>query len=313
MDGSLTLESVLGEGTTFTATIPLPLADKVEVGRVTPHRTPPDHLLQGKKILLIDDNEVNRRVAKGMLDGAGIIVTVAESADAVKKLLQPRAGQCDLSFDGMILDAIMPDVDGWDLARWVRELPGGKQIPLILASSVISHNTEHAGDANLFNVVLPKPLRRSTLIRALAASLTDWKPAKSVSTSPSAQPRRVLVVEDSVVNQMVAKSFLTREGHDVTIAENGQVALDLLTDPNAFDLVLMDVQMPVLDGLQATRQLREREAENGWPRWPVMALTGNAMQEEQDECMAAGMDGCMTKPLAMREIQTLVFETPRRG
>jgi hypothetical protein len=123
----------------------------------------------------------------------------------------------------------------------------------------------------------------------------------------------VLVVEDSIVNQKVAESFLARDGHEVTLAENGQDALDLLTDPNQFDLILMDVQMPVLDGLETTRRLRKREAENGWTRWPVMALTGNAMQEEQDACLAAGMDACMTKPMRMSEINAIVAETPVRN
>ncbi|QDV86193.1 response regulator [Planctomycetes bacterium TBK1r] len=105
---------------------------------------------------------------------------------------------------------------------------------------------------------------------------------------------------------------MTNEGHEVTIAENGQVALDLLTDPTAFDLILMDVQVPVLDGLKTTAPLRQREAAKGWPRWPVMALTGNAMLEEQDACLAAGMDGCMTKPITMSELQGLVAKTPSR-
>ncbi|WP_153558690.1 transporter substrate-binding protein [Roseimaritima sediminicola] len=312
MGGSLTLESVLGEGTTFTAIIPLPLADEIEVGRVAPHQTPPRDLLRGKRILLVDDNAVNRRVAKGMLDAAGVAVTVANSAESAQQLLKTCDDQNGLGFDGVILDAMMPGIDGWELARWVRRLPGGKQVPLLLASSAVAHDTECPGDSDLFEVVLPKPLRRSTLMRALATSLTAWQPKKTVAAPPAAEPRRILVVEDSAVNQMVAKAFLTNHGHDVTIAENGRVALDLLTDPHAFDLVLMDVQMPVMDGLQATRQLRQWEAEKGWSRLPVVALTGNAMQEEQDECLAAGMDGCLTKPLVMSDLQSLVAKTPPR-
>lgn len=312
MGGCLTLESTLGKGTTFTATFPLGLADKIEVGQSSPHKTPPEGLLSGKRVLLVDDNEINRRVARGMLQGMGIAVEIAEEAQAVKQLLKSRAEQSGFGFDGMIFDAMMPGMDGWELARWVRELPSGKNVPMILASSAVAHGTEHSRQSELFEVVLPKPLRRSTLHRALAITLCGWQPMRVVQPAISAAPRHVLVVEDSLVNQLVAKSFLTNCGHEVTIAENGQVALDLLVDPTAFDLILMDVQMPVLDGLQATQQLRQREADNGWPRWPVMALTGNAMQEEQDACLAAGMDGCMTKPLTMSVLQDLVAETPIR-
>jgi CheY-like chemotaxis protein len=285
----------------------------VEVGQISPYKNPPTDLLIGKRVLLVDDNEINLRVAKGMLEGMGIEVVVAAHADEVKALLNARHDQPCFGFEGMIFDAMMPDMDGWRLAQWVRDLPGGKTIPLVMASSAIGRDTEHSKKSELFDVVLPKPLRRSTLARALATSLTDWQPAKPVQPASTVEPHRVLVVEDSIVNQKVAESFLARDGHQVTLAANGQDALDLLTDPNAFDLILMDVRMPVLDGLEATRRIREREAQNGWQRWPVMALTGNAMPEEKDECLAAGMDGCMTKPMRMSEINAIVAETPVRN
>jgi CheY-like chemotaxis protein len=166
--------------------------------------------------------------------------------------------------------------------------------------------------SDLFDAVLPKPPRRSTLFRSLAISLTAWRPTRPTLPSRDVQPRRVLVVEDSLVNQLVAKSFLTSQGHEVMIAENGQVALEMISGLDAFDIILMDVQMPVLDGLQATRQLRERETEHGWLRMPLLALTGNAMPEEKEACLAAGMDACLTKPLTMSEVQAFVAPTPKR-
>jgi CheY-like chemotaxis protein len=312
MGGSLTLESVLKEGMTFTASFPLALVDKIEVGQLSPHKTPPDDLLVGKRVLLVDDNPINLRVAKAMLEGMGIIVTIAENAEDAKRLLQSRTNASSSGFDGMILDAMMPVVDGWELGQWVRSFPHSKHAPLILASSAIADDTQLAGESDLFDVVLPKPLRRSTLFRSLAISLTGWRPTRPTLPSSDVQPRRVLVVEDSLVNQLVTKSFLTNQGHEVTIAENGQMALEMISGPDAFDLILMDVQMPVLDGLQATRQLRERETKHGWLRMPVLALTGNVMQEEKEACLAAGMDGCLTKPLTMSEVQAFVAETPIR-
>jgi urea ABC transporter urea binding protein len=313
MGGSLALESVPGEGTTFTVKLSLPTADCVEVGQTLPRQAPPADLLGGLRVLLVDDNQINLRVAQGMLRGMGITVEAARDGGSAKRLLRARLGQEGLGFDGMIFDAMMPGIGGRELAGWVRELPGGREIPLILASSAVGDPAEGSlQESGLFDAVLAKPLRRSTLFRTLALSLTPWRPAKLPQPASRVEPRCILVVEDSVINQKVAQSFLDKGGHRVTVAENGQVALDLLTDPGAFDLILMDVEMPVLDGLETTRRIRQREAERGWPRWPVVALTGNAMQQEQDECLAAGMDQCLTKPMNLHEALAVVAETPRR-
>nr|WP_286178202.1 transporter substrate-binding protein [Rhodopirellula sp. JC639] len=312
MGGTLTLESEVGKGTTFTARLPLPPTDKIEVGASIHQSTPPKDLLVGKRVLLVDDNAINRRVAKGLLEGFGIIVDAATGADDVKQRVR-RDPDCLHDHDGMIVDAMMPGTDGWQLARWIREQRDGKGIALILASSAIGSEEGHsAAEAELFEVVLPKPLRRGTLFRALAVALTNWSPPQASTPQQQVQPRRILVAEDSIVNQTVARSILEQEGHEVTIAENGQAALDALTDADAFDLILMDVQMPELDGLEATRQIRKREQDNDWPRWPIMALSGNAMKEEQDACLDAGMDGCLTKPMNMNEVLALVAATPRR-
>ena len=312
MGGNLSLESELGQGTTFTAVIALPVAENIEVGEASPHATPPKNVLNGKRVLLVDDNKINLHVARGMLKAMGVVVDEASSAQAAKhRLTSDGHGP---PFDGMIIDAMMPGTDGRDLARWVRELPGGREIPLILASSAIgSDEGRSQHDTGLFEVVLPKPLRRSALLRALATSIAKWSPAKPTPRGAHIESRRILVVEDSLVNQKVAQGFLAKDGHTVTIAENGQIALDLLTEPAAFDLILMDVQMPVMGGLETTRRLRQLEKERGWPHWPVMALSGNAMEEEHQECLSAGMDGCLTKPMNMKEVQALVAETPKRS
>ncbi len=314
MGGCLKLKSVPDQGTTFTVQLPLPLADKVEVGQTLSHQLPPAGLLDGNRVLLVDDNRVNLRVAKGMLEAMGISVVEVSGADQAQQLLMSSQEQPNLGFDGMIFDAMMPVIDGRELARWVRNLPGGERVPLILASSGIGHESDcHETDSALFDAVLPKPLRRSALARALAISIAAWQPIKPEQPTAPVQPRRALIVEDSLVNQKIAQGMLERGGHQVTIAENGQEALDLLNDPSDFDLILMDVRMPVLDGLEATRRIRQRELDCGWPRWPVIALTGNARPEEQEECLSAGMDGCMTKPLNMKEALALLAETPLRS
>ncbi len=313
MGGTLSLESRLGEGTTFTVAFPLPPTGTLEVGQMAPHMMPPADLLDGKRVLLVDDNPVNLRVGSGMLQAMGIDVVEATDVDCVQELLKSSLDEPDFGFDGMVFDAMMPGVDGWELARWVRSLPGGTRIPIILASSAIGHDNDHSeADCELFAATLPKPLRRSALARSLATAIANWHPARPPQPANDVNPRRVLVVEDSPVNQKIALAMLEKGGHRVTVVENGQEALDLLSGPNAFDMILMDVQMPVLDGLETTRRIRDLEKVNGWPRWPVIALTGNAMEEEQEECLAAGMDHCMTKPLNMKAALALVAETPLR-
>jgi len=315
MGGELTFVSVLGEGTTFTANFPLAIGQDIEVGDIDGQQKPPADLLIGKRVLLVDDNEINLRVAEGMLTRLGMKPFVASRYQVAKRIMEENGDQKNLGFDCMIFDAMMPKLDGWGLAEWVRKLPNGKDVPIIMASSAIGIN-QHPSQHLFEKTVLAKPLLRSSLHRVLALSLTDWQPqgatADMATKSSLGDSRRVLVVEDSLVNQKVAESFLTRGGHKVTVAENGQIALDLLTEANAFDLILMDVQMPELDGLEATRQIRQREAKNGWLPWPIIALTGNAMEKELQECVAAGMDRCLVKPMKMSEIHAIVAEVPSR-
>lgn len=313
MGGELTLHSVLGEGSTFRASIPLPKTDRIDVGQVLPHQTPPTDLIAGRRVFLVDDNAINLRVAKGLLEEMGVNVEAVQDPQQAWEQLSQRQKDDNPVFDALIFDAMMPDVDGWQLAKRVRELPGGKQIPIILASSAIGGESErlHA-NADLFEAVLAKPLRRGALSRSLATAITGWQPQQPQSRNRPSQTRRILVVEDSVVNQKVARGLLEKSGHRVTIAENGQAALDLLPNPAAFDLILMDVQMPIMNGLDATRQIRKRERENGWPPWPIFGLTGNVMQSEHDKCLEAGMDRCLTKPLNKNVVVALVAQTPSR-
>ncbi|WP_166831155.1 transporter substrate-binding protein [Thalassoroseus pseudoceratinae] len=313
MGGELTLHSVLGEGSTFQATIPLPQADRIEAGQASPHQTPPVDLLAGRRVFLVDDNAINLRVAKGLLEEMGVAVVDTPDPQQAWEQLSQKSEADGSAFDALIFDAMMPEVDGRQLAQKVRDLPGGTRIPIILASSAIGGESEHLHtDADLFNAVLPKPLRRGALSRALATAIAGWRPQQPESKTGASQARRILVVEDSMVNQKVARGLLEKGGHHVTIAEDGQAALDRLTDMAAFDLILMDVQMPVMNGLEATRRIRERERENGWPPWPIFALTGNVMQSEQDECLAAGMDRCLTKPLNKNVVLALVAQTSSR-
>ena len=314
MGGNILMESELDVGTCFTVQIPLPVTNQIEVGQSPPHRMPPAELLVGKNILLVDDNPINLRVAKALLEGMGLVIEEANGARQVQERFHSGDDSFFRQFDGIVLDAMMPEIDGWELARWIQQVSSGENPPMILASSAIGvEKGQLHARPNIFAAVLPKPLRKNALARTLAMALANWQPRSTHASTETIEPRRVLVVEDSLVNQKVVQLFLVKEGHQVTLAKNGQEALDLLTDPKAFDLILMDIQMPVMGGLEATRHIRSREKNKGWPRWPVIALTGNAMEQEQADCLAAGMDRCFTKPLSKHEALTLVAETPVRS
>jgi two-component system sensor histidine kinase/response regulator len=161
----------------------------------------------------------------------------------------------------------------------------------------------HSMEENsLFRRHLIKPLRPAQLAGALAEALIGSQPRRTATISEATCGARVLLVEDTKVNQMVARAMLEKGGHQVTLAANGVEALAQLEQPGLFDIILMDCQMPEMDGFEATRQLRQREQERGWQPYRVVAMTANAMQSDKEACLEAGMDGYLSKPVRMDQL-----------
>lgn len=262
--------------------------------------------LAGLRVLVVDDNEVNRLVVARLLKSVGAQVHAAASGEAAMAMMSHELDHVS-PFDVVLLDARMPGLDGFDTAQRIAEQPHCAGIPLVLLTLAGLKSDAQQSHSIGFTAYLSKPFTRDELVQVLlrvmktsslpAAELVIRHALVDAQTSLS-----VLLVEDHVVNQQLATTLLTRWGHRVTLAGNGQLALDALAQ-HRFDLVLMDMMMPVMDGLDATRRFRANEQ---GPRTPIVAMTANAMQGDRDSCIAAGMDDYISKPIETAELQRLL-------
>jgi signal transduction histidine kinase/DNA-binding response OmpR family regulator len=299
MGGAVWAESsgVTGEGSRFHVRIEVGLADGGQ-----PARAPLDMPgLLNRRVLVVDDNDTNRRLVVRHATAWGMLVTDASSgANALEAL------ERDGPFDVVVLDLMMPVMDGFDLAAEIRAR-AGRDLPLLLLSSVgheVRKDPRYV-DAG-FAAHLIKPLKPAALRAALGEALgapaqERAAPARtaSVPTGLAEQhPLTILLAEDNAVNQKLALKLLERMGYSADVAANGAEAVAAV-EQRRYDLVLMDVQMPEMDGLEATRQIVARQGPNR-PR--IAALTADAMQDDRDRCLAAGMDDYLTKPIRPAEL-----------
>jgi GAF domain-containing protein/CheY-like chemotaxis protein len=301
MGGSLEASStgVSGEGSTFRLVLPAKAT-------TLPNAVPPgpERSLDGCRVLVVDDNATNRRILTTFLDRWG--VDAAATASPIEALGWVRDGQ---AFDVAVLDMLMPERDGVELAADLRELRPEHPIPVVILSSIGVHGRAASNVA----AMLIKPVKPSALHDALvtavsgegAAARTGSDRQAAAVAAPSAN-LRILLAEDNAVNQKLAIRLLKQMGLVADVVGDGQAAVDAVASSD-YDLVLMDVQMPELDGLEATRRIRQR-----WPERAlrIVGLTANAMAGDREACLAAGMDDYVSKPIRPDELAAAIAKTP---
>ena len=305
MGGRIGVDSVVGRGSVFWFEVRLePIAE------ATPTFTRlPRMRLVGLHALIVDDNTSNRDILTQHLTSWGVEVVAKESSiDALAVLATPAGAR----FDFALLDDQMPGMDGIELAKRIRKDPRLAAMRLVMLTTRDTYES-NSDTVQLFAAILAKPLRRSQLLNCVTRAVTAAPESNLEDTAiravPAATARafvpKILLVEDNPVNREVAVGMLETLGCVAHAAENGRLALEAINN-HAFDAVLMDCNMPVMDGLAATAELRRREQNAGGARLPIIALTANAMEGDRERYLAAGMDDFLSKPFSQQQLAALL-------
>jgi signal transduction histidine kinase/DNA-binding response OmpR family regulator/HPt (histidine-containing phosphotransfer) domain-containing protein len=314
MGGELKLDSALGAGSTFSFVLTLPMLNEVPQDLREPK---PVTSAPSKRVLVVDDNASSLQLVAEMVSVWGWSVDTVAEGERALQLVQSRASEGKFPFDVIYMDWQMRGLDGWHCAEQLRLLctrVHGVQPSIVM---VASHGPEPAvlpwvGEFPLWDVFLVRPVTASMLQEAAA----HMEPAsryghtrQSVATQRRLQGLRLLVVEDNLINQQVAEELLSAEGALVSMAANGQLGVDAIAAAQAahkqFDAVLMDIQMPVLDGYEATRRIRQ---DLKLTALPVIAMTANAMSTDRELCLAAGMNEHIGKPFDLGQLVAVLLK-----
>ncbi len=304
MGGRIWVESVEAKGSTFKFEIEFKRGDS------TPRELPSQTVdIKGLAVLIVDDSETNRLILREALQAQGAVVTECGSGGDAVAAYTARADRND-PFDLILCDAQMPGMDGFEVIDTIVKQGGSVKTLMMLTSSNLSDDLERANQIGLGGYLV-KPVKRAELMRAIEgvleiAAKTEVAADRADAAKPGEQ-RALLLVEDNSDNRLLIKAYLKREPYDVDEAENGAEALEMFKN-KPYDLVLMDVQMPIMDGHTATREIRAYEAAQGIAKVPVIALTAHAIKEEMDKSIEAGCSAHLTKPIKKQTLLTALAE-----
>jgi two-component system sensor histidine kinase/response regulator len=306
MGGKIWVESEVGLGSSFQFTAVFGLQKDYENMTLKS----PDSL-RCTKVLVVDDNQTNRRIYEEMLRSWDLDpITLSGGKEALERLTSVEP-----DFKLIILDAMMPGIDGFETAERIRQMPKYDRIPLLMLSSAGSPEQVRKARFCGIDRCLTKPVKQSdlfnTIVRLLGVETFDLASHVEDEDEVCCAPLRILLAEDGLVNQRVACDLLRQHGHEVIIAPNGLVAVDA-SGQSRFDLVLMDIHMPEMDGYEAAKAIRarERKSETDSPI-RIVALTANAMKGDREKCLSAGMDDYLSKPIRARELyKTIARNAP---
>ena len=298
MNGRIWVRSREGRGTVFYVLLPFQTVSEIEGESGDACRERPD--LTGKTALIVDDLRENRVVLSSMLGLLGVSCREADGPSAALQMLE-QAGREDRLPDMIFIDNLMPGMNGFDLTRTLRTRPEFQGRPLFIVSSDQSSGEAREAREHGASGYLRKPFKRAELYRMICSGISGWDSSPDLSE----EVLEVLVVDDHPDNLLLMKAFLKKTPHRVTTAGDGREAVDMVRD-HRFDLIFMDMQMPVLDGYSATREIRTMEAALDLPPVPIIALTAYAMQEDREKTLAAGCTEHMSKPVRKKALLELL-------
>ena len=302
MGGSISVESQFGEGSTFRFDVPLASGDTSAV--VLPVNL---QQLRGRRVILVEDNPTNRSILEMQLKAVEMDVATADHGATALELMR-AAARANTPFDVAVIDMKMPIMDGLTMAATLRSDPLLASVKMVMLTSLASGNEAQLAYENGVDQYLTKPVRQHELLEALTKSLARDTPAVArTAASIKGHRAKVLVAEDNMVNQEVARAMLRDLGCEIRLADNGREALNALRS-QAFDIVFMDCQMPEIDGFEAVRRFRsaaQADFETALDT-PIVALTANALAGDQERCLAAGFDEYLPKPFKQQQIDSLL-------
>jgi two-component system sensor histidine kinase/response regulator len=301
MEGRVWVESEEGRGSTFHFTA------RVSPGIGMSSRVVDETVLAGLRVLVIDDNATNRFVLREMVHRWGMRPTTADGGERALEAIREAVVQDD-PYHVVLLDCHMPHIDGFMVAEQIRDNPFLRDVTILMLTSAerssdMRRSRELGLAAYLVKPVTQKELR-STIVKLLSGTPGAVEALREQSQAAPDRPLRILLAEDNLVNQKVAVSLLSRLGHAVTVAPDGQAAVDAY-QRQSFDLILMDVQMPVLSGFDATRAIRQLEETSG-AHIPIVAMTARAMKGDRERCLESGMDEYLSKPIQGKRVMDVI-------